>query len=165
LEFLTHNLFAVIIQILCFRFVFFPFNLILTILLSFLSHIFTDAISVITYHTPDVQKNKTWIIWHVIIYGLSIFSVVIFFIPFWLGIFFANVMDFWDWYILRPIQKKKKKKDPKTRWGEKYYFHHLVDSTRDRLFYWLPKWNYKKAAIFVEIFIIVILAVIIVFLI
>jgi hypothetical protein len=161
LEFITHNLFAVIIQILCFKFVIFPFNLILTIIFAFLSHIITDAITVITYHTPEVQKNTFWIIWHVIIYGLSIFSLVILFIPFWLSILFANVMDFWDWYFLRPIQKKKKKKNPETVWGEKYYLHRIVDVTRDKLFYWLPRWNYKKAGILIEIFIIVFLVVII----
>ncbi|MHA2036794.1 MAG: hypothetical protein ACW98X_10195 [Promethearchaeota archaeon] len=164
MEFITHNLFAVLIQILCFKFVIFPFNIILTVIFAFLSHIITDAISIITYHTPEVQKNIFWIVWHVVIYILSIGSLVVLIIPFWLGIFFANVMDFWDWYILRPIQKKKKKKNPETKWGENYYFHRIVDVTRDRLFYWLPKWNYKKAGILIEILIIVILVVVIVFL-
>ncbi len=165
METITHNLFAVIIQILCFKFVLFPFNIILTIILAFLSHIFTDVISIITYHTPEIQKDKFWIVWHVIIYVASILSILIFVIPFWLGIVFANIIDIWDWFTLRPIQKIKRKKNPESKWGEKYYFHRIVDATRNKLFYWLPKWNFKKAGILIEIFIIVVLIVIIIFLI
>ena len=164
MEFITHNLFAVLIQILCFKFIIFPLNIILTIIFAFLSHIITDSIAVITYHTPEVQKNNFWIVWHVIIYTLSVFSLVIFIIPFWLSIFFANLMDFTDWYILRPIQKKKKKKNPETKWGEKYYFHRIVDATRNKLFYWLPKWNYKKGGILIEVLIIIILTIFIIIL-
>ena len=164
METITHNLFAVIIQILCFKFVFFPLNIIMTIILAFLSHIATDAIAIITYHTPEIQKNKFWIIWHVIIYTLSILSVVIFIIPFWLGLLFANLIDIWDWLILRPLQNKKRKKAPETNWGEKFYFHRIVDATRNKLFYWLPKWNYKKGAILIEISVIISLAIIVILL-
>jgi len=164
METITHNLFAVIIQILCFKFVFFPLNIIMTIILAFLSHIVTDAIAIITYHTPEIQKNKFWIIWHVIIYTLSILSVVIFIIPFWLGLLFANLIDIWDWLILRPLQNKKRKKAPETKWGEKFYFHRIVDATRNKLFYWLPKWNYKKGAILIEISVIIISAIIVILL-
>ena len=165
METITHNLFAVIIQVLCFKFVFFPLNIILTIVLAFLSHIFTDAIAIITYHTPDIQKNRFWIVWHVIIYFLSILSIVIFVIPFWLGLLCANLFDLWDWFILRPIQNKKKKNVPETKWGEKYYFHRIIDATRNKLFYWLPKWNYKKGGILIEISIIVVVVLLIIFLI
>jgi len=165
LETITHNLFAVIIQVLCFKFVFFPLNIILTIILAFLSHIFIDAIAIITYHTPNIQKNRFWIIWHVIIYTLSILSIMIFVIPFWLGLLMANIIDLWDWFILRPLQNRKRKKVPETNWGEKYYFHRIVDATRNKLFYWLPKWNYKKAGILIEISIIVVLVLLIIFLI
>ena len=165
METITHNLFAVIIQVLFFKFVFFPLNIILTIILAFLSHIFIDAIAIITYHTPNVQKDKFWVVWHVIIYTLSILSILYFIIPFWLGILFANIIDIWDWFILRPIQNRKRKKVPETNWGEKYYFHRIVDVTRNKLFYWLPKWNYKRATILIEILIIVVLVLLIIFLI
>jgi hypothetical protein len=164
METITHNLFAVIVQILCFKFVFFPFNIILTIILAFLSHIFIDAIGIITYHTPEIQRDKFWIVWHVIIYFLSILSIVIFVIPFWLGLLCANLFDLWDWFILRPIQNKKKKNVPETKWGEKYYFHRIIDATRNKLFYWLPKWNYKKGGILIEIIIIIILTIFIIIL-
>jgi len=165
LETITHNLFAVIIQVLCFKFVSFPLNIILTIILAFLSHIFIDAIAIITYHTPNIQKDRFWIIWHVIIYILSILSIVVFVIPFWLGLIMANIIDLWDWFILRPLQNRKRKKVPETNWGEKYYFHRIVDATRNKLFYWLPKWNYKKAGILIEISIIVVLVLLVIFLI
>jgi len=160
METITHNLFAVIIQILCFKFVFFPFNIILTIILAFISHIFIDAISIITYHTPEIQKNKFWIVWHVIIYTLAILSTLILVIPFWLGILFANIIDIADWCIIRPILNKKRKDESK-----KYYFHRIVDATRIKLFYWLPKWNYKKRGILIEILIIVGLVILTIFLI
>ena len=165
MELITHNLIGVIIQILCFRFLLFPLNIVCTILFAHLSHLFFDAISIITYHTPDKQKgDKFWIIWHYIIYLLSIISFFIFMIPYWLGMLFANIIDIWDWFILRPIQKRIRKKSPESKWGDKYYLHWTVDWVRDKLFFWLPVRNYKKSGILIEIFIIIILSVILGFL-
>ena len=152
METITHNLVAVFIQILCFIVLIFPWNLIFTIILAFISHIFIDAISLITYHTPDPQKDdKFWLIWHYFIYAISLFSIVIFFIPYWLSMLFANIMDLWDWFTLRPIQKKIRNKNPESKWGDKYYFHRIVDWVREKLFFWLPKRNYKKSGILIEI--------------
>ena len=157
METITHNLVAVVIQILCFSFLIFPWNLIFTIVFSFISHIIVDAISIITYHTPDVQKgDKFWIFWHYIIYVLSLSSIIVFIIPYWLSMLFANIMDLWDWLTLRPIQKKIKNKNPESKWGDKYYFHRIVDWVRERLFFWLPKRNYKKSGILIEIVIIIV---------
>ncbi|GAG64386.1 unnamed protein product, partial [marine sediment metagenome] len=62
METITHNLVAVVIQILCFNFLRFPWNLTFTIFFAFISHIFVDAIAVITYHTPDPHKeDKFWL--------------------------------------------------------------------------------------------------------
>ena len=155
METVTHNLVAVIIQILCFKFLLFPFNIILTIILAIFSHVFVDAIAVITYHTPEVQKrDKFWLIWHIIIYGLSILSIIFFIVPFWLSILFANIMDIWDWFILRPIQKRIRKKNMESNWGDKYYFHNFIDWFRDKFLGWLPKWNYKRTGIIFEILLI-----------
>jgi len=78
MELITHNLIGVIIQILCFRFLLFPLNIVCTILFAHLSHLFIDAVSIITYHTPDKQEgDKFWIIWHYIIYLLSFISFFI----------------------------------------------------------------------------------------
>lgn len=162
METITHNLIAVIIQILCFKFLLFPLNIIFTIIFSFISHIFFDAIAVITYHTPKAQRRDMfWIVWHVLIYSVSIISTIVFFIPFWLSLLFANIMDIWDWLILRPIQKKKKIRKPNSQWGEKFYLHIIVDWFRKTFFNWLPKWNYKKSAVFIEISIITCLILII----
>jgi len=155
LETITHNLVAVVIQILCFNFLIFPWNFISTIIFAFISHIIVDAIAVITYHTPDAQKgDRFWVIWHYFIYMVSLFSIVIFIIPYWLSMLFANIMDLWDWFTLRPIQKKIRKKNPESKWGDKYYFHHIVDWVRKKLFFWLPKRNYKKSGVIIEILLI-----------
>jgi hypothetical protein len=155
LETITHNLVAVIIQILCFYFCVYPWNIILTVIFAFLSHILVDAIAVITYHTPEPQKeDKFWVMWHYIIYAVSFLSIVFFLIPYWLSMLFANVMDLWDWFILRPIQKKKRKKKPESKWGDKYYFHRIVDWVRVKLFFWLPKRIYKKSGVIIEVLLI-----------
>ena len=160
METITHNLIAVFLQILCFLFFMFPWNVIFTILFAFISHIFVDAISIITYHTPDPQKgDRFWLIWHYFIYAVSLFSIVIFIIPYGLSMLFANIMDLWDWFILRPIQKKIRNKNPEFKWGDKYYFHHIVDWVRERLFFWIPKRNYKKSGILIEISIIIVFAI------
>lgn len=122
-----------------------------------ISHIIVDALAVITYHTPDVQKgDKFWIIWHYFIYAVSLFSIVIFIIPYWLSILFANIVDLWDWFTLRPIQKKIRNKNPESKWGDRYYFHPIIDWVREKLFFWLPKRNYNKSGIVIEIAIIII---------
>jgi hypothetical protein len=152
LETITHNLIAVFIQILCFQFFFFPLNIVFTIIFAYCSHIIVDAFSIITYHTPEAHKDDNfWLIWHIIIYALSGVSIIIFIIPFWLSIISANIMDIWDWFIIRPIQKRKKRK--KLEIGRKIplYLHGSVDWVRKNLFFWLPRWNYKKGGIIVEI--------------
>ncbi len=165
METVTHNLVAVIIQILCFNFLIFPWNLIFTIIFAFISHIIVDGIAVITYHTPDVQKgDKFWIIWHYIIYAVSLFSIIIFIIPYWLSMLFANIMDLWDWFTLRPIQKKIRNKNPESKWGDKYYFHRIVDWVRKKLFFWLPKRVYKRSGVLIEIFLICALSISLLFL-
>ena len=159
METITHNLVAVVIQILCFNFLIYPWNLIFTIIFAFISHIIVDDFAVITYHTPDPQKeDKFWLIWHYFIYGVSLFSIVIFFIPYWLS------MDLWDWFTLRPIQKKIRKKNPESKWGDKYYFHRIVDWVRDKLFFWLPRRIYKRSGVFIEIFLICVLSISLIFL-
>ncbi len=158
METITHNLVAIVIQILCFKNFLLPFNIIFTIIFAFLSHIIVDGIAIITYHTPEVQKGDNfWLTWHITIYILSILSYIFFAIPYWLGMVFANIMDIWDWFILRPLQKRKIKREIESNWGDKYYFHRFVDWFRDKFLGWLPKWNYKRAGILFEILLIVVL--------
>ena len=156
LELLTHNLVGILIQILCFRYLIFPIDLIFTVFFAYLSHLIIDALSKITYHTPDVQKqDRFWLIWHIIIYDISILSVILFAVPYWLSLIFANIHDIWDWYILRPIQKRRERKGLKI-WGKNLYFHRSVDWVRDNFFSWLPRWNYKKGGIVVELLLIIV---------
>jgi len=163
LETITHNLIAVYIQILCFQFLLFPFNVIVTIIFAYLSHIIVDGFSIITYHTPNAHKDdRFWLIWHIIIYALSAFSIVIFIIPFWLSIISANIMDLWDWFIARPIQRRKKKKDPESEWKNPLYLHSSVDWFREKLLFWLPRWTYKKGGVVIEITVILIFCILLV---
>ena len=165
METITHNLVAVFIQILCFLFMIFPWNVIFTIIFAFISHIIVDDLSFITYHTPDPMKNdKFWLVWHYIIYAFSLISIVIFIIPYWLSLLFANIMDLWDWFTLRPIQRRIRKKSPESKWGDKYYMHQMADWVRLKLFSWLPKRIYKKSGILIEISIIIVFSILLVLL-
>ena len=162
MEAITHNLVAVIIQIICFRYFLFPLNIVFTIFFAYFSHLIVDALSKLTYHTPDVKKDdKFWVVWHVIIYSTSILSLIILIIPFWLGILFANIIDIWDWFILRPLQNKKAESGVDADWGQKWYLHKHSDWVRDKFFGWLPNWRYKYFGIINEIIIIITLSIII----
>ncbi len=166
MEDITHFLTGVLIQILFFMYFKFPFNILLTMVFAFLSHFLIDALAKITYHTPEALKgDKFWIIWHIIIYSGSLIILIIFFIPYWLGMLFAKIVDIWDWIILRPIQNKKKKKNPESKWMEKYFFHPIIDKIRKRTLFWLPNWNFKRKGIIPEIIIILFLLATIMFLI
>ena len=113
MEAITHILTGVLIQVLCFKYLLFPFNFLLTMLLAFLSHFIVDTLAKITYHTPVALKDdKFWVIWHVITLVSAVGVGIVFFIPYVLGGLFANLVDIWDWGILRPLQNKKKKENP-----------------------------------------------------
>jgi len=166
MEDITHFLTGVLIQISIFMYFKFPFNILFTMVFAFLSHFLIDALAKITYHTPEALKgDKFWIIWHIIIYSGSLIILIIFFIPYWLGMLFAKIVDIWDWFILRPIQNRKKKKNPESKWMEKYFFHPTIDKIRKKTLFWLPNWNYERKGIIPEIIIIFFLLVIIMFLI
>ena len=159
MESITHNLTAILIQILCFSYFLYPINVIFTIVFAFFSHFLSDALSKLTYHTPEAMKNdKLWIIWHVIIYSASIAIVIIFFIPFWLAMLAVNLPDIIDWFILRPIQNRKKRKNPGSEWNKKYLFHKIADWIRNNIFFWLPDFTYKKYGVINELIIIGVLS-------
>lgn len=167
MEAITHILTGVLIQILCFQYIPFPYNIILTILLAFFSHFLIDALAKITYHTPDARWDDTfWVIWHIIIFASSILVAIWFFIPYWLGLLSANLVDIWDWLILRNMQKIKESPEnesSKEKWGHQYFIHPLIDTFRTKLFFWLPNWNYKKRGILPELMLIASLLIIIIF--
>ncbi|TXT61549.1 MAG: membrane protein of unknown function [Promethearchaeota archaeon] len=160
----THALVGVLIQILCFRFFIFPLNIIFTIILGFISHFIVDGLAKITYHTPEPRmEDKFWVIWHIVIFGFSIFTIIWFLIPYWLGELSANLVDIWDWLILRNYENWKKKRDPDFKFKHNYYIHHYIDKFREKLFCWLPNWNYEKKGIIPEILIIFLLLTFIIF--
>lgn len=164
METVTHNLTGVLIQILCFKFFQLPYNIFFTIIFAFLSHFLIDALSKITYHTPEARKeDKFWVIWHIIIFVISILSFGIFILEFWIGMLFANLVDIWDWLIIRNIQTYKKKKNPDSNWCQGCYMHPIADKIRNKLFFFLPNLNYKHVGIIPEIILITILSIFIVF--
>jgi hypothetical protein len=158
MEAVTHILTGVLIQILCFEYLPFPYNIILTIIIAFFSHFMIDALAKITYHTPEARLNdKFWVLWHIFIIALSVLVAIWFFIPYWLGLLSANLVDIWDWLILRNIQNFKSKSEdakPEEKWGEKFFIHPLIDKFRAKLFFWLPNWNYKKRGVIPELILI-----------
>jgi len=159
LESITHNLTAILIQILCFIYFLFPLNIILAAIFAFFSHFLSDALSKLTYHTPEaMKKDKFWTFWHIIIYSASIVVIIIFFIPFWLVLLSVNLPDIIDWFILRPIQNRKKGKNPGSEWNENYIFHQITDWIRKKLFFWLPDLTYKKYGIINELLVITLLS-------
>ncbi len=166
MEAITHNLTGVLIQIVCFQFLIFPLNIIFTIVIGFFSHFIIDGLAKITYHTPDAMKeDKFWVWWHIIVIILSISSLIVFIVPFWLGMLFANFVDIWDWLILRPLQNRKKKSVPNVTWGNNLYIHKVIDKFRDKTLFWLPNLNFNKKGVIPEIILICLLLVLIGFLI
>ncbi|MFW9829688.1 MAG: hypothetical protein ACFFEY_19095 [Candidatus Thorarchaeota archaeon] len=159
MESITHNLTAILIQILCFNYLLFPLNLVLMIIFAFSSHFLSDALSKLTYHTPEaMKKDKFWILWHIIIYSASLITLIIFFIPFWLAMLCVNLPDIIDWLILRPIQNRRQKKNLGSQSGKKYIFHQTVDWIRQKLFFWLPDLTYKRYGVVNELIVITILS-------
>lgn len=168
MEGITHVLSGIFVQLMCFKYLVFPFNLIFTIILGFFSHFVIDTLAKLTYHTPESHKeDKFWVWWHIITLALALIVAVWMMI---IGLFFfyllggimANLVDIWDWTILRPIQNKKKKENPDSTWGEGYFIHPAIDWIRDKALSFLPNLNRNKKGVINEIITITILWVLIV---
>ena len=152
----THILAGILIQIFCLRVFIFPFDILLTILFAFLSHFIIDAFVLITYHTSEPQQGDLfWISWQIISYGSGTIFIL-FFLPYALGMLFANLIDMIDWLILRQIHRIKLKTE-ELDWTKNYFFHNIIAKIRKYALFWLPNWNYEKKAIIPEIIINVIL--------
>lgn len=152
----THILAGILIQIFCFRVFIFPFDILLTILFAFLSHFIIDAFVLITYHTSEPQKGDLfWISWQIITYGSGTI-LILFFLPYAIGMLFANLVDIIDWLILRPLHRIKFKTE-ELDWTKNYFFHNFIAKIRKYTLFWLPNWTYEKKAIIPEIIINVIL--------
>lgn len=153
---ITHVLFGVFIQILCFIFFTFPFNFLLTIIIAFLSHFIVDAFSKITYHTPEPHwDDKFWVFWNISVRVVGYIAIIPFF-RYYLGIIFVNLPDIWDWTIVRRVQRRRNL-NGKIDYHHNNFFHRIVDKIREKTLYWLPNWIYVKKAVLVEIMIDVVL--------
>ena len=107
--------------------------------LSFLSHFFVDASSIITYHPPKPDwKDWFWVTYHVIVYIGTAVVLVFFLVDYWWAIIAANLPDLVDWLTLRLIFKK----DP--------IFHPYADKLRSFLYKKTPNWNHKRWTIVIE---------------
>jgi len=159
MEAITHILTGIVIQVLCFIYFIFPFNLIFTIVFAFFSHYLIDALAKITYHTPEAHpEDKVWVVWHLITPTLIVVLLVwlllinwILVLIFLIGAISANFVDVVDWLILRAILKKDRESN--------YFLHDSIDIIRNRIapFTWLPNWNQKYRGIIPEALIILIL--------
>jgi hypothetical protein len=164
MEAISHILTGALIQLLCFLWFTFPFNIIFTIIFAFLSHFLIDALSKLTYHTPEPHKeDKFWIIWHIItpiiLVAAIIWSIIIGkFFFFLLGAFFANLVDIIDWGIYRPFLAGKKEEGTDSQ-SKPYLLHRIIDFIREKIppFSWLPNLNENKKGIITEIITIVFL--------
>ncbi|MCK4381508.1 MAG: hypothetical protein KAW51_10250 [Candidatus Lokiarchaeota archaeon] len=153
---ITHVLIGVLIQILCFIFFTFPLNFLLTLIIAFLSHFIVDALSKITYHTPEPHwDDKFWVSWNIIVRVSGYIAIILFF-PYYLGMIFANLPDIWDWTIVRRVQKRRNI-NGKIDYHHNNFFHRIVDRIREKTLFWLPNWIYAKKAILVEILIDIVL--------
>ncbi len=159
----THVLSGMLIQLFCFIYFPFPYNIIFTIVFAFLSHFVVDMFAKITYHTPEPQKgDKFWAAWGIImvLVGISLLVWIIaigLFFFFLLGGIFANLVDIIDWFIIRPIQNKRKNNKGDARFFEKGFFHAIIDKLREKTLFWLPDWNYERKGVVPEIIIVIIL--------
>jgi len=152
----THVLTGIIIQIFCFKIFIFPFDIIFTILFAFLSHFIIDAFVLITYHTPEPQKgDEFWLTWQIITNGSGAILILLF-LPYLIGIVFANFIDIIDWLILRQRHRVKHKTE-ELDWNKNYFFHRIVEKIRIYTLFWLPNWIYEKKAVISEIIIDIVL--------
>lgn len=170
MEGVTHILSGMVVQLLCFIFLPIPLAIIFTIILGFFSHFLIDTLAKITYHTPEAHKDdRFWVIWHIctpiILLVLIIWIILInMFWFFFLGGLCSLIVDIWDWGYIRPVQNKKKKLDPNSKWGVKYQIHPIIDKIRDGPFSWLPNWNHERKGIIPEIITILLLWILVILL-
>ena len=107
--------------------------------LSFASHFFVDASSIITYHPPKPDwKDWFWVSYHLLVYIGTAVVLFFFFVEYWWTILAANLPDLVDWIILRAIFKKDA------------IFHPYADKLRSVLYKRTPNWNHKRWTIVIE---------------
>ena len=119
-------------------------------ILAFLSHFFIDALAIMTYHPPEVQNTIFWKYWHIFVYGTSFFIIIgaLLINPlFAVGMIGANLVDLWDWVLLRAILKSENKK---------LYIHKYVNVLRNPIKPYVPDMTYSHYGIIPEFFLILV---------
>jgi hypothetical protein len=147
----THVLAGILIQILVLNFIPTPtwLSALIIIIFAFFSHFILDILAEMTYHPAARQPGQFWLIWHVFVYALGVILILIYLNPFWLGIIAANLVDLWDWYILRNYANYRN--DPTI--GKDYYLHKFKDRFQQKYFSKLPNFRHSKLGILPELII------------
>ncbi|MHA1225801.1 MAG: hypothetical protein ACTSPV_03585 [Candidatus Hodarchaeales archaeon] len=133
-------------------------NPILIIILAFGSHFILDPIAKVTYHPSERIDDNFWLYWHMFVFVAGFLIMAVFIWKYFLGMFFANLVDIWDWLFLRETAKRK----GDLNWGKKYYLHQIADIIRAKFFSWLPSLNYNRYGILPELVFILVWAIFVV---
>ncbi|MHA1971728.1 MAG: hypothetical protein ACTSW1_01975, partial [Candidatus Hodarchaeales archaeon] len=124
-----------------------PLNPVFVMIFAFGSHFILDPLAKATYHPSQRLDTKFWLYWHMFVFITGLVIMAVFIWKYFLGMFFANLVDIWDWLFLRETAKRKRDPD----WGRKYYLHPFADKIRSKFFFWLPNLNYKQIGILPEL--------------
>jgi hypothetical protein len=119
-------------------------QIILIIVLCLSAHYVIDGFAIATYHPPEPENTKFWLYWHIFIYLSGIVIIISFFNSFLIGMFFANLVDLWDWVLRRHVLKKP----PQLHW--------VAEKLRTQLKKILPELTYNKYGIIPELILIVV---------
>ncbi len=131
-----------------------PWNVIVVFILAALTHIPVDLFVNMTFHTPDpYPKWPFWVGANVGFGVASFITALVLWNPYWWTILAANLVDIYDWIILRSYQAWKRKKDPDYS-VEKHFLHNYIFNFRDKYLSWVPDWRFKKRGIIPELFIV-----------
>ncbi|MEX2681712.1 MAG: hypothetical protein Q6373_008930 [Candidatus Sigynarchaeota archaeon] len=130
-----------------------------------LLHFLVDGLVDITYHPPNPRlQDPFWKGWHAVVIAGSILVAIVFWVPYFWGVFFACTVDIVDWGITRPVCVLKKVQLPEDpNLYPRYFIHHWIGRFRSRCFSFLPDWKEKRRGILPEIAIWVVSTLVVVF--
>ena len=133
-----------------------PYDKILIIVLSFLSHGILDSLARATYHPSNALLNDPiWWIWHITVYVLGLAVFIHYFKECWYALIASSLPDIWDWGIIRPTRDWIIQ-DPS--WGASFFMHQYIYIIPRAWFDWLPDMNLNPIGIIPEIILIIILS-------
>ena len=126
-----------------------PYDIVLIIVLSFLSHGVLDSLARATYHpTYAILDDPFWWTFHIAHYSLCIIFVVYFFKECWYALIASDLPDLWDWFVLRPSRDLIVKD---TDWAAQFFMHQYIFIIPSVCFEWLPNLNNEPIGIIPEI--------------